>query len=260
MQTKGGGQDGSDRCWITDETGKVYVEVSSESHDAWTQWLEGNFSGKGAFTSTYNESGQYMEMLSADKWNVFDPDEAGYDAGAVVMNEEGLPDGCWWITLYHVEELNCSGTEELPCDCFDCADQHGIDCPDTVKNIYVETPDRKWLLWTETTPRYNSTDADVWQCNIYNFHGEPLYIFSYSKGHEEYNNDADVIYFGYIFRGKMKLSEAFQPCKPYGFNVHNCLDKWGMPNEGLAVGTEIIHEYLGSKKGTTKRTREVKHG
>jgi hypothetical protein len=183
--------------------------------------------------------------------------EEGYrsNSAAIVRGANGYADDENYVVLYKIAKVVWNNT--------------GFTFSGTV---YVETNDDVFEIDTYYNHNdYTFTDAlgggqlssakDEYYChccNIYDFYGEPVYVFCLSRKYvgDDFISSMDgrpeYFIFGAIFKGKLVLSEWIEGDRSgadpeedpthYPVNIFGSLEKYGKYSRGTAIAAEVIQK------------------
>lgn len=72
-------------------------------------------------------------------------------------------------------------------------------------------------------------------CRIYNFGGEPVYVFSWN------NSDTGVVKYGFVYHGQLSVSAAFTPLPIYleEIDIYKSMENWNKFGNGYARAAYI---------------------
>jgi len=92
-----------------------------------------------------------------------------------------------------------------------------------------------FILDIITEPASGGGYFSVPSCRIYNFGGEPVYVFSWN------NSDTGVVKYGFVYHGQLSVSAAFTPLPIYleEIDIYKSMENWNKFGNGYARAAYI---------------------
>jgi hypothetical protein len=212
--------------------------------------------GEHRYTITYPEelseegvreripTGASINRAISDRSVIPDLEEGANDfPGAVVRGVEGYTDNETYVLLYEAWEFFDGRWDGAGPPCNYLGDIPGPTVVQKMNLIFSGTK-----LEVDACPAvafryYQSLEYEYKprMVNIYDFHGEPLFVFSFSKRRVRPIAEEPVGYYGFVWRGDLTLSDPFPGETIPGhisLDIHGSKASYGKTSLCVAVGVD----------------------